>query len=309
MFWSSPPTTFSPTLPNAPELVKPNTWFAFDPNLPYLLKNTDKNTLWSGFLNTYLLAGGSSMRLPSWDSWLLLRVRVILGSRCSTLRDGGGGVQGGFSRWHRFDGGVMGGVEVRPWSRTVRAKGIGKGSVRGPSLCTYDASASGVGAADTEPERRWGKVAQGVDGVEWMDDGRARGEGLWGRSGVPRFVSWSAVSREPLSLLVGSDSQGFPSSFSSPPAPQEKTPPVQNPRRIPVGHFIIEASRNIPVPDSVAVFRQERAAINLAHSSELEPSLRIVSLTWVPVICSKASRDSFASSACTGAAQRKRHKE
>lgn len=47
----------------------------------------------------------------------------------------------------------MGGVEVRPWSREARAKGIGKGSVRGPSLCTYDASASGVGTADTEPER------------------------------------------------------------------------------------------------------------------------------------------------------------
>lgn len=93
------------------------------------------------------------MRLPSWDSWLLLRVRVMLGSRCSTLREGGGGVQGGFSRWRLFDGGVTGGVEVLPWSRAVRAKGIRKGSVRGPSLCTYDASASGVGAADTEPER------------------------------------------------------------------------------------------------------------------------------------------------------------
>lgn len=108
----------------------------------------DKNTL----LNAYLLGGGSSMRLPSWDSWLLLRVRVMFGSRCSTLRDGGGGVHGGFSRWRLLDGGVMGGVEVRPWSRAARAKGIGKGSVRGPS-CKYDASASGVGTADTEPER------------------------------------------------------------------------------------------------------------------------------------------------------------
>lgn len=70
-------------------------------------------------------------------------------------------------------------------------------------------------------------------------------------------------------------------------------------------HSIVEASRNIPVPDSVAFFRQERAAINLAHSSELEPSRRMVSLTWTPVICSKASRDSFACSACTGAAEEK----
>lgn len=64
----------------------------------------------------------------------------------------------------------------------------------------------------------------------------------------------------------------------------------------------------VPVPDSVALFRQERAAINLPHSSELEPSLRMVSLTWTPVICSKASRDSFASSACTGAAQGRRRR-
>lgn len=157
------------------------------------------------------------MRLPSWDSWLLLRVRAMLGSRCNTLREGGGGVQGGFSRWRLFEGGVIGGVEVCPWSRAVRAKDIGKGSVWGLSPWMYDASASGVGAADTEPERGWGKVAQGVDGVEWMVDGRARGEGLWGLSGVPRLVSWSAVSREPLSLLVGSDSHGPPSSLSSPP--------------------------------------------------------------------------------------------
>lgn len=78
---------------------------------------------------------------------------MILGSRCSTLRDGGGGVQGGFSLWRLFEGGVMGGVEVRPWSRAVRAKVIGNGSERGLSLWTYDASASGVGTADTEPER------------------------------------------------------------------------------------------------------------------------------------------------------------
>lgn len=116
----------------------------------------------------------------------------------------------------------MGGVEVWPWSRAVRAKDMGNGSVRGLSPWMCDASASGVGTADTEPERGWGKVAEGVDGVDWMVDGRARGEGLWGRSGVPRPDSWSAVSREPLSLLVGSDSQGLLSSLSSPPG-QEST--------------------------------------------------------------------------------------
>ena len=47
----------------------------------------------------------------------------------------------------------MGGVEVRPWRRAVRAKGMGNGSVRGLSPWRCDASASGVGAADMEPER------------------------------------------------------------------------------------------------------------------------------------------------------------
>lgn len=168
-------------------------------------------------LSTYLLVGVSSMRLPSWDSWLLLRVRAMLGSRCSTLREGGGGVQGGFSRCRLFEGGVMGGVEVWPWRRAVRVSDMGNGSIWGLSLWKYDARASGVFAADTEPERGWGKVAHGVDGVDWMVHGRASGEGLWGRSGVPRLVSWSAVRRVPLSLLVGSDSQGPPSSLSSPP--------------------------------------------------------------------------------------------
>lgn len=45
----------------------------------------------------------------------------------------------------------------------------------GLSLWMYDASASGVG---TEPERGWGNVALGVDGVDWIVDGRARGDGL-----------------------------------------------------------------------------------------------------------------------------------
>lgn len=116
----------------------------------------------------------------------------------------------------------MGGVEVCPCSRAVRARDIGNGSVRGLSPWMYDASASGVGAADMEPERGCGKVAQGVDGVDWMVDGRARGEGLCGRRGVPRLASWSAVSSEPLSLLVGSDSQELPSSLSSPPGGQKR---------------------------------------------------------------------------------------
>ena len=63
---------------------------------------------------TYLFVGVSSMRLPSCDSWLLLRVRVMLGRRWSTFLEGGGGVQGGLSRCLRLDGGVMGGVDVCP---------------------------------------------------------------------------------------------------------------------------------------------------------------------------------------------------
>lgn len=62
-------------------------------------------------------------------------------------------MQGGFSLWRLFEGGVMGGVDMCPWSRAARAKDIGKGSVRGLSLWMYDASASGGGTADTEPER------------------------------------------------------------------------------------------------------------------------------------------------------------
>lgn len=47
----------------------------------------------------------------------------------------------------------MGGVEVCPWSRAARATDMGNGSVRGLSLWKYDMVASGVGTADTEPER------------------------------------------------------------------------------------------------------------------------------------------------------------
>ena len=47
----------------------------------------------------------------------------------------------------------MGGVEVCPWSQAPRAIDIGNGSVRGLSWWTYDVNASGVGTADTEPER------------------------------------------------------------------------------------------------------------------------------------------------------------
>lgn len=53
--------------------------------------------------------------------------------------------------------------------------------------------------------------------MDWTADGRVRGEGLCERKGVPRLVSWSAVNREPLSLLVDSDSQELPSSLNSPP--------------------------------------------------------------------------------------------
>ena len=62
-------------------------------------------------------------------------------------------MQGGFSLCRLFEGGVMGGVEVCPWSRAARDKGVENGSARGLSLWTYDASGSGVGAAETEPER------------------------------------------------------------------------------------------------------------------------------------------------------------
>lgn len=72
----------------------------------------------------------------------------------------------------------MGGVEVRPWSLAAWASDIGKGSVSGLSPCRRGVCGSGVGTADTELERGWGKVAQGVEGVDWMVEGRARGDGL-----------------------------------------------------------------------------------------------------------------------------------
>lgn len=62
-------------------------------------------------------------------------------------------MQGGFSLWGLFVGGVTGGVEVCPWSRVVRGRGMGNKSVRGLSLWPYDPSPSGEGAAETEPER------------------------------------------------------------------------------------------------------------------------------------------------------------
>lgn len=59
---------------------------------------------------------------------------------------------------------------------------------------------------------------QGVEGVDGVVGGRARGEGLWGRIGPPiPPISWSAgSSREPLSRRVGSENQSPPSSLSSP---------------------------------------------------------------------------------------------
>lgn len=42
--------------------------------------------------SAHLCAAGSSMRLASCDSWLLLLVSTMLGRRCSSLREGGGGV-------------------------------------------------------------------------------------------------------------------------------------------------------------------------------------------------------------------------
>lgn len=72
----------------------------------------------------------------------------------------------------------MGGVEVRPWSLAAWARDMGNGSVSGLSPCSRGVWASGVGAADTELDRGCGNVAHGVEGVDWMVEGRARGDGL-----------------------------------------------------------------------------------------------------------------------------------
>lgn len=55
----------------------------------------------------------SSNRLPSWNSWDLLRCRAVKpGSRWMSLRLGGGGVPGAFSLLRLLIGGVPGGVIV-----------------------------------------------------------------------------------------------------------------------------------------------------------------------------------------------------
>lgn len=59
----------------------------------------------------------------------------------------------------------------------------------------------------------------------------------------------------------------------------EKNPPSVENTRIQRDALDHGGSHGVNVPDSVALFRQERAALSLAHSSELDPSLRIVSLT------------------------------
>lgn len=101
---------------------------------------------------THLLGVGSSIRFASW-LWLLLRVRVMLGRRLSSLRDGGG-VRGVFSLPYLFCGGVAGGVasspedgkgSVRVWTTTGKSeegredtetqeRGVGKAETRGGRL-------------------------------------------------------------------------------------------------------------------------------------------------------------------------------
>lgn len=82
---------------------------------------------------THLCAAGSSMRLASCDSWLLLLVSTMLGRRCSSLREGGGGV------WEAL-------VEQDLGTRAV-----------GGQLMSPDSSAdeSEQGTTEMEMERPW----------------------------------------------------------------------------------------------------------------------------------------------------------
>ncbi|KAG9341385.1 hypothetical protein JZ751_019192 [Albula glossodonta] len=160
--------------------------------------------------DAYLLRRGSSILLPSWDSWLLLRVRVMFGRRCRTFREGGGGVQGGLSRCRRLEGGVMGGVAACPWMRPGR----GEEGVNGSESPSEE-----EGAADVDTERGCG--LQGVEGLEGVPMGRASGEGLWDRRGTPGQDSWSTAARVPLSLRTGSVIQ-------APPGPKLNSTTEQN---------------------------------------------------------------------------------
>lgn len=75
---------------------------------------------------------GSSMRLASWDSWLLLLISVMLGNSCRSLRAVGG-------VWELLVGGALG----------VRALG----STSAPSAESSGLRVSEHGTTDMEMER------------------------------------------------------------------------------------------------------------------------------------------------------------
>lgn len=100
------------------------------------------------------------MRLASWDSWLLLLVRLMLGKSCSSLRDGGGGVCEDlvvrvFET--RLGGGVLG--------SGVKASGIS-------SVDMYLLCSSEQGTTDMEMERPWLAVGcRGWEGLQTLERG------------------------------------------------------------------------------------------------------------------------------------------
>ncbi len=109
---------------------------------------------------THLCVAGSSMRLASCDSWLLLLISAMLGRSCSSLREGGGGVWEGLAV-RVFEARVAGGV----LDSRLKASVISSADMWG-------LWSSEQGTTDMERERPWVLVGWvGVEGLPELEGG------------------------------------------------------------------------------------------------------------------------------------------
>lgn len=129
-------------------------------------------------LKTHLCVAGSSMRLASCNSWLLVLVSAMLGRSCSSLREVSGGV------WEVlavcvFEARVAGGVLCSG----AKASSVNV-HVSGPRSFEH-------GTTDMEMERPWVPVGS------WCVKGLGRG--LMGEKAS--LSSWGSELQEPESIL------------------------------------------------------------------------------------------------------------
>lgn len=88
-------------------------------------------------------------------------MRVMLGRRFSSLRDGGGGVRGGFSLPYLLGGGVIRGVDSSPGAQRFSCGEDEKGSIS-PSHRVWTIVGKSVeGRAETETQERGAGRAEG----------------------------------------------------------------------------------------------------------------------------------------------------